>query len=83
MTFEPINRDALQNEKVFVKLLKKQQKEMETVKKRFQKERTAMQKQHCVVVDKVVMGHDKEKVATEKSLEKMLKKKGYNFASIL
>ncbi len=36
-----------------------------------------MQKQHCIVVDKMVATHDKEKVAKEKSLEKAIKKKGY------
>ena len=34
-----------------------------------------MQRQHCLVVDKLVACHDKEKLATEKSADKMIRKK--------
>lgn len=74
--FEAINRESLKWDKVFQKLLKKQCKELETLKKKFQKERSTMQRQHCLVVDKLVACHDKEKLATEKLVEKMIKKKG-------
>ena len=49
---------------------------MENLKKRHNKERSTMQKQHCIVVDKMVATHDKEKLSQEKSLEKAIKKKG-------
>ena len=42
-----------------------------------------MQKQHCIVVDKLVVSHDKEKVSQEKSLEKAIKKKGWVEALLL
>lgn len=74
--FDPVTRDHLMQDKSFFKLLKKQQKDMEMLKKKFQKERVLMQKQHCTVVDKLVASHDKEKLAAEKNLEKKLKKKG-------
>ncbi|KAL5008396.1 hypothetical protein ScPMuIL_013977 [Solemya velum] len=83
MTFEPITRESLKADKNFQKLLKKQQKELELLKKKHQKERLAMQRQHCIVVDKLVATHDKEKLATEKSLEKMLKKKGESLCTEL
>ena len=60
-----------------MKLLKKQQKEIDIVKKRHNKERSLMQKSHCIVVDKMVATHDKEKQQQEKSLEKAIKKKGW------
>ena len=60
-----------------MKLVKKQQKELEAIKKRHTKERSMMQKQHCTLVDKIVAVHDKEKQAQEKSLEKAIKKKGW------
>nr|KAG5711930.1 hypothetical protein BaRGS_026371 [Batillaria attramentaria] len=72
--FEVVTRDRLCQEKLFQKLLRKQQKDMEMMKKRHQKERAIMQRAHCTVVDKLVATHDKEKVATEKSVEKKLKK---------
>ncbi|XP_064623819.1 1-phosphatidylinositol 4,5-bisphosphate phosphodiesterase beta-4-like isoform X4 [Lineus longissimus] len=76
MLFDPVTPELLRTEKMFVKILKKQQKEMETLKKRHNKERSAMQKQHCMVVDKMVACHDKEKQMQEKTLEKAIKKKG-------
>ena len=74
MKFEPVTREKLCGEKLYVKLLRKQQKDIEMMKKRHQKERAMMQRVHCTVVDKLVATHDKEKVATEKSVEKKLKK---------
>lgn len=74
MSFDPITRELLMTEKAFVKLLKKQQKDLEVLKKKHQKERGVMQKQHCAVVDKMVMLQDKEKQAREKTLERMKKK---------
>ena len=76
-SFEPLTPDALRQDKLFVKLLKKQLKELEILKKRHNKERSAMLKQHCVVVDRMVMTHDKEKLSQEKSLEKAIRKKGF------
>ena len=57
-------------------MLKKQQKELELLKKKHNKERSLMQKQHCTIVDRLVAIHDKEKLAQEKCLEKAIKKKG-------
>ena len=75
LSFETIKRETLKQDKVFQKLLRKQAKELETLKKKFQKERSTMQRQHCLVVDKLVANHDKEKQATEKTADKMIKKK--------
>ena len=74
---DPITPELLRTDKNFLKLLKKQLKDLETVKKRHNKERSVMQKQHCTVVDKLVASHDKDKLSQEKSLEKAIKKKGY------
>ena len=73
---DPIALEQLKTDKSFQKLLKKQQKEMDVIKKRQNKERTIMQKSHCYVVEKLVAGHDKQKTGTEKNLEKAIKKKG-------
>ena len=74
---DPVTLDQLKTDKSFQKLLKRQQKEMDVIKKKQNKERTNMQKIHCSVVDKLVAVHDKEKTGTEKTLEKAIKKKGY------
>ena len=63
------------NEKVYTRLIKKQVKELDIMKKKHQKEQSVMRKQQCTTIDKLIALHEKEKSATEKSLEK-LKKKG-------
>uniref|UniRef100_A0A8D2KZ28 1-phosphatidylinositol 4,5-bisphosphate phosphodiesterase n=1 Tax=Varanus komodoensis TaxID=61221 RepID=A0A8D2KZ28_VARKO len=62
----------------YIKHLKKQQKELNALKKRHAKEHCIMQKLHCTQVDKIVAQYDKEKLAYEKTLEKAIKKKGGN-----
>ncbi|KAK6180992.1 hypothetical protein SNE40_008943 [Patella caerulea] len=76
LSFTPISREKLKDEKVYLKLLKKQLKDLEVLKKKHQKEKGFIQKQQCTIVDKMVANHDKEKNATEKTLEKKMKKKG-------
>uniref|UniRef100_A0A3Q4HYW6 Phosphoinositide phospholipase C n=1 Tax=Neolamprologus brichardi TaxID=32507 RepID=A0A3Q4HYW6_NEOBR len=59
----------------YLKLIKKQQKELNTLKKKHSKDQNTMQKTHCTQVDKIVSLHDKEKVTLEKLLEKAIKKR--------
>ncbi|XP_053344485.1 1-phosphatidylinositol 4,5-bisphosphate phosphodiesterase beta-4-like isoform X2 [Clarias gariepinus] len=68
--------EDLKQMKTYVKLIKKQQKELSTLKKRHAKDHNAMQKTHCTQVDKMVAQHDKEKFTLEKLLEKAIKKRG-------
>ena len=74
--FEPITLELLRTDKTYVKLLKKQQKELEIIKKRHTKDKSTMQRQQRNVVDILVASHDKEKQAQEKTLDKVLKKEG-------
>uniref|UniRef100_A0A5F8H761 1-phosphatidylinositol 4,5-bisphosphate phosphodiesterase n=1 Tax=Monodelphis domestica TaxID=13616 RepID=A0A5F8H761_MONDO len=60
----------------YLKHLKKQQKELNSLKKKHAKEHSTMQKLHCTQVDKIVAQYDKEKLSHEKILEKAMKKKG-------
>uniref|UniRef100_A0A8C5PES3 1-phosphatidylinositol 4,5-bisphosphate phosphodiesterase n=1 Tax=Leptobrachium leishanense TaxID=445787 RepID=A0A8C5PES3_9ANUR len=60
----------------FIKQQKKQQKEINSLKKKHGKEESAMQKAHCTQSDKLVAQFAKEKMCLEKTLEKAIKKKG-------
>uniref|UniRef100_A0A7N5ZQV9 1-phosphatidylinositol 4,5-bisphosphate phosphodiesterase n=1 Tax=Anabas testudineus TaxID=64144 RepID=A0A7N5ZQV9_ANATE len=62
----------------YLKLIKKQQKELNTLKKKHSKDQNIMQKAHCTQVDKIVSLHEKEKTTLEKLLEKAIKKRGEN-----
>nr|XP_034965979.1 1-phosphatidylinositol 4,5-bisphosphate phosphodiesterase beta-4 isoform X2 [Zootoca vivipara] len=73
-----IKIEDLKQMKAYIKHLKKQQKELNALKKRHAKEHCVMQKLHCTQVDKIVAHYDKEKLAYEKILDKAIKKKGGN-----
>ncbi|KAL3052788.1 hypothetical protein OYC64_005335 [Pagothenia borchgrevinki] len=64
--------------KTYLKLIKKQQKELNTLKKKQAKDQSTMQKAHCTQVDKMVSQNEKEKTSLEKLLEKAIKKRGEN-----
>uniref|UniRef100_H3CZG3 1-phosphatidylinositol 4,5-bisphosphate phosphodiesterase n=1 Tax=Tetraodon nigroviridis TaxID=99883 RepID=H3CZG3_TETNG len=73
-----VSIDDLKQMKTYLKLLKKQQKELGALKKKQSKDQNTMQKAHCTQVDKMVSQHDKEKMVLEKLLEKSIKKRGEN-----
>uniref|UniRef100_A0A3Q3WAG2 1-phosphatidylinositol 4,5-bisphosphate phosphodiesterase n=1 Tax=Mola mola TaxID=94237 RepID=A0A3Q3WAG2_MOLML len=73
-----VSIDDLKQMKTYLKLLKKQQKELGALKKKHSKDQNTMQKAHCSQVDKMVSQHDKEKTTLEKLLEKAIKKRGEN-----
>lgn len=74
--YDPVTVEVLRSDRQFVKLVKKQHKDLDAMKKRHAKDRVVLQRQHCTVFDKMVAGHDREKVQHEKSLERAIKKKG-------
>lgn len=53
---EPINLETLRSQKNFMKATKKQQKELEAMRKRHAKERLSIQKQQCSAIDKASKG---------------------------
>uniref|UniRef100_A0A8C5GJZ0 1-phosphatidylinositol 4,5-bisphosphate phosphodiesterase n=1 Tax=Gouania willdenowi TaxID=441366 RepID=A0A8C5GJZ0_GOUWI len=69
-----ISIEELKQMKTYVKLIKKQQKELSALKKKHLKDQNMMQKAHGTQVDKMVSLHDKEKSSLEKLLEKAVKK---------
>ncbi|KAM6915241.1 1-phosphatidylinositol 4,5-bisphosphate phosphodiesterase beta-4 [Xenentodon cancila] len=73
-----VSIDDLKQMKTYLKLIKKQQKELNALKKKHSKDQNTMQKAHCSQVDKIVSLHDKEKTTLEKLLEKAIKKRGEN-----
>lgn len=56
MKFDPITLEILRQEKGYQKVLRKQQKELESLKKRHHKEKLTVQKQHCVAIEKIFKG---------------------------
>jgi phosphatidylinositol phospholipase C beta len=56
MKFEALTADSLRAEKGYNKATKKQQKELESMRKRHAKEKLVIQKQQCVAIEKLVKG---------------------------
>lgn len=52
--FEMITIDTLRTEKSYVKMMRKQQKDLESLKKKHQKERLSVQKQQCGAIEKMI-----------------------------
>ena len=69
---EPINLEMLKNEKSFVKFVKKQQKEFELNKKRHQKEKSALQKQQCLAVEKLMKIVKSDDMANEPCIKELV-----------
>lgn len=57
LKLEPITLDSLKKEKGF-KMGKKQQKELDMMKKKYMKEKQTMQKNHCSTIDKLTKGKE-------------------------
>jgi phosphatidylinositol phospholipase C beta len=56
LKFDPITAESLRAEKGFQKTARKQQKELDAMKKRQLKEQLAMQKQQCTAIEKLIKG---------------------------
>lgn len=56
ITFEPITLETLRNEKGFQKTSRKQQKELDALRKKHLKEKLLIQKQQCTTIEKAIKG---------------------------
>jgi len=56
LKFESVTAESLRAEKGFQKTARKQQKELDAMKKRQLKEQLAMQKQQCTAIEKLIKG---------------------------
>ena len=56
MKFDTITLESLRSQKNFIKATKKQQKELELLKKRHSKEQQSIQKQQCAIIEKAAKG---------------------------
>ncbi|GBP10744.1 1-phosphatidylinositol 4,5-bisphosphate phosphodiesterase [Eumeta japonica] len=65
LVFDPITVESLRQEKGFVKTGRKQQKELEAMRKRHTKEKLAMQKQQCSAIEKMIKGKSKDQLSND------------------
>ncbi|XP_063538301.1 1-phosphatidylinositol 4,5-bisphosphate phosphodiesterase isoform X2 [Cydia strobilella] len=72
LVFEPITVESLRQEKGFVKTGRKQQKELEAMRKRHSKEKLAMQKTQCSALEKLIKGKNKEQLSNDAAFRKLV-----------
>ena len=56
LKFEPVNLESLRKDKNFIKATKKQQKDVETMRKRQEKEKMTVQKNQVAAIERIAKG---------------------------
>lgn len=72
LVLEPITLDSLRQEKGFQKTAKKQQKDLDALKKKHTKERAAIQKVQNAAVDKMIKGKSKDEIKADQNVRKVI-----------
>ncbi|KAJ1528678.1 hypothetical protein ONE63_007072 [Megalurothrips usitatus] len=72
LKLEALTVETLRNEKGFQKTARKQQKELDSLHKKHQKERLSVQKAQCAAIEKLVKGKNKEEVASDPTIRKLV-----------
>uniref|UniRef100_A0A6B2EE24 1-phosphatidylinositol 4,5-bisphosphate phosphodiesterase n=1 Tax=Phlebotomus kandelakii TaxID=1109342 RepID=A0A6B2EE24_9DIPT len=72
LVFDPINFQSVKQDKGFQKIARKQQKELEAMKKRHAKERLSTQKLHNVALEKLCKGKGKDEIKNDPSVRKVI-----------
>ncbi|CAH2041742.1 unnamed protein product, partial [Iphiclides podalirius] len=72
LVFEPITVESLRQEKGFLKTGRKQQKELEAMRKRHSKEKMTLQKQQCAALEKMIKGKNKEQLSGDAAFRKLV-----------
>ena len=65
LVFDPITLESIQMEKVFLKSMKKYQKELESTRKKQLKEKLALNKSQCSVIEKLTKSKRYVKILSE------------------
>lgn len=68
LVFEPITVDSLRQEKGFQKTAKKQQKDLDALKKKHTKERMGVQKTQNSAIEKLIKGKSKEDIQKDQNI---------------
>uniref|UniRef100_A0A1B6DJU1 1-phosphatidylinositol 4,5-bisphosphate phosphodiesterase n=2 Tax=Clastoptera arizonana TaxID=38151 RepID=A0A1B6DJU1_9HEMI len=70
--FEEVTLEFLKNEKAYQKTHRKQQKELDAMRKRQSKEKMGIQKQQCSSIEKAVKGKNKSELASDTNIRKLV-----------
>jgi phosphatidylinositol phospholipase C, beta len=83
LVFDPITVDSLRQEKGFQKTAKKNQKELDTIKKKHVKERAGVQKTHNAIIDRLVKGKSKDEIKTNPEIRKVIQDQNAQWSEMI
>ncbi|XP_069698316.1 1-phosphatidylinositol 4,5-bisphosphate phosphodiesterase-like isoform X2 [Periplaneta americana] len=72
LKFESLTAESLRSEKGYQKVVRKQQKELDALKKRQLKEQLSMQKQQCTAIEKLIKGKNKNELVSDPAVRKLV-----------
>lgn len=83
LVFEPITIDSLRQEKGFVKTARKQQKELDGIRKRQSKERMALQKTQNGSIERLIKGKSKDEIKNDASVRKVIQEQNAQWSEMV
>jgi phosphatidylinositol phospholipase C beta len=83
LVFEPITIDSLRQEKGFVKTARKQQKELDSVRKKHSKERVALQKTQNASIERLIKGKSKDEIKNDASIRKLIQEQNAQWGEMV
>ena len=83
LVFEPITIDSLRLEKGFVKTARKQQKELDSIRKKHAKERMALQKTQNGAIERMIKGKSKDEIKNDASIRKVIQEQNAQWSEMV
>lgn len=83
IVFDPITIDSLRQEKGFVKTAKKQQKDLDAIRKKHAKERMGIQKIQNAGIERMIKGKSKEEIKNDSAIRKMIQEQNAQWSEMV
>lgn len=83
LVFEPITIDSLRQEKGFVKTARKQQKELDALRKKHSKDRGALQKTQNGSIERLIKGKSKDEIKNDASIRKVIQEQNAQWSEMV
>lgn len=83
LVFDPITIDSLRQEKGFLKTARKQQKELDALRKKHSKDRLAMQKTQNSAIERLIKGKSKDEIKNDASIKKVIQEQNTQWSEMV
>lgn len=83
LVFDPITIDSLRQEKGFVKTARKQQKELDAIRKKHAKDRATLQKAQNSSIERLIKGKSKDEIKNDASIRKVIQEQNAQWSDMV